>query len=93
LIEMLPDQPGDVARTAADVSKARKLLGYEPKVPFADGIKRTAEWYKNEYTRMDEAPEMAVEQPNKSNVSPSAIPKSTSMLSFALGSHNETGAF
>ena len=93
LIEVLPDQPGDVARTAADVSKARKLLGYEPKVPFADGIKRTAEWYKNEYTRMDDAPEMAVEKSNKSSEASSAMPKSTSMLSFALGSHNETCAF
>ena len=93
LIEVLPDQPGDVARTAADVSKARKLLGYEPKVPFADGIKRTAEWYKNEYTRMDDAPEMAVEKSNNSSEASSAMPKSTSMLSFALGSHNETGFF
>lgn len=46
LIEVLPEQPGDVERTCADISKARRLLGYDPKVSFEVGIQRTAEWYK-----------------------------------------------
>jgi len=46
IIEHLPDQPGDVDRTCADISKARALLGYEPKVSFEDGIARTVDWYK-----------------------------------------------
>ena len=33
---------------AFDISKARKELGYEPKVSLEDGIKKTAEWYKKE---------------------------------------------
>lgn len=45
VIRVMPDQPGDVPRTCADISKARQLLGYEPKVPFEEGIRRTVEWY------------------------------------------------
>jgi nucleoside-diphosphate-sugar epimerase len=29
----------------ADNSRAKKLLGWEPQVPFRDGLKRTVEWY------------------------------------------------
>lgn len=46
-IEILPHQPGDVDRTCADISKARELLGYDPKVPFEEGIRRTAEWFRD----------------------------------------------
>ncbi len=45
-IKQLPMQPGDVDRTYADISKARKLLGYEPKMTFEEGIKKFVEWYK-----------------------------------------------
>lgn len=43
---MLPEQPGDVERTCADISKAKELLGYNPKVTFEEGIARTTAWYK-----------------------------------------------
>jgi len=46
-IKVLPDQPGDVPYTCADISKAKKLLGFEPKVSFDEGICRTASWYKS----------------------------------------------
>lgn len=46
-IKYMPMQPGDVDRTYADVSKARDLIGYEPKVSFENGIKNFVEWYKN----------------------------------------------
>ncbi len=46
-IKELPMQPGDVDRTYADVSKAKRLLGYEPKTSFKDGIVKFVEWYKN----------------------------------------------
>jgi UDP-glucuronate 4-epimerase len=42
-IEWLPEQPGDVPRTWANVDKARRLLGYEPRTPFAAGVKRFVE--------------------------------------------------
>jgi UDP-glucuronate 4-epimerase len=48
-IKVCPEQPGDVPRTCADISKARKLLGYDPKVSFEEGISRTVEWYKAEF--------------------------------------------
>lgn len=43
-IRRLDDQPGDVRRTFADVSKARRMFGYDPQVPFEDGIGRFADW-------------------------------------------------
>lgn len=46
VIEVLPCQQGDVDRTCADITKAKQLLGYSPSVPFEEGIRRTAEWYR-----------------------------------------------
>lgn len=46
IIKVLPDQPGDVPYTCADVSKAQKLLGYTSKVSFEEGIEKTVQWYK-----------------------------------------------
>ncbi len=37
---------GDVRDSQADISKARQMLGYEPKVSFEDGLKRTVDWYR-----------------------------------------------
>lgn len=45
-IKQLPMQPGDVERTYADISKAKELIGYEPKTSFEDGIRIFVEWYK-----------------------------------------------
>lgn len=47
-IEKLPMQPGDVDITYADISKAKKLIGYEPKTKFKEGIEKFIEWYKGE---------------------------------------------
>lgn len=44
-IKILPDQPGDVPRTCADVTKARTMLGYEPTTPLAVGLAKTWAWY------------------------------------------------
>lgn len=41
-------QPGDVYCTYADISKAKRLLGYDPKTSVYEGLKRFAEWFKNE---------------------------------------------
>lgn len=45
-IEYLPDQPGDVPITYADVTKANRVLGYAPKVPIREGLRRFVGWYK-----------------------------------------------
>jgi UDP-glucuronate 4-epimerase len=41
-----PEQPGDVARTYADISKARRVLGYGPKWEFRDGIRAFVKWFR-----------------------------------------------
>jgi UDP-N-acetylglucosamine/UDP-N-acetyl-alpha-D-glucosaminouronate 4-epimerase len=37
---------GDVRDSQADIQKARQLLGYEPKVSFDEGLKKTVDWYR-----------------------------------------------
>jgi len=39
---------GDVPRTCADISKAQRLLGYDPQTPFEDGLARFVDWYRSE---------------------------------------------
>jgi len=46
-IRFLPDQPGDVPTTCADISKAAGMLGYSPKVKLEEGIGRFVSWYEN----------------------------------------------
>lgn len=41
-----PAQPGDVEHTFADVKKAARLLGYEPKMPFETGVEKFVAWWK-----------------------------------------------
>ncbi|MBQ9867519.1 MAG: SDR family oxidoreductase [Lachnospiraceae bacterium] len=41
-----PDRPGDIKHSNADISKAKKLLGYDPEFDFSKGIKLAIEWYK-----------------------------------------------
>jgi UDP-glucuronate 4-epimerase len=45
-IEMLEPQPGDVSVTYADITKAKRMLKYQPGVKMEEGIKRFVEWYK-----------------------------------------------
>jgi len=44
-INRLPEQPGDMPLTCADISKARKLLGYDPKTKFEDGLPKFVDWF------------------------------------------------
>lgn len=46
-IEFLPMQMGDVDITHADITKAKKLINYNPKTTFKQGVAKFAEWYKN----------------------------------------------
>ena len=45
MIEKLPDQPGDVPLTYADISKARDLLNYRPHTQIAQGIPKFVDWF------------------------------------------------
>ena len=44
-INRLPEQPGDVPLTYADIAKARKLLGYDPSTRLSDGLPRFIDWF------------------------------------------------
>lgn len=80
-INVLPNQAGDVPYTCADVSKARKMLGYRSKVPFDEGIRMTAEWYKKSYTQ-DHVVEICPEtQANGLGRSPSFVELPTQAVS------------
>ena len=46
VINQKPDQPGDVPRTCADISKAKTLLDYDPQTPFPEGIRKLVAWYQ-----------------------------------------------
>lgn len=46
-LRFLPDQPGDMQITFADISRARQILGYNPKTPFGEGIRLFANWFKS----------------------------------------------
>jgi nucleoside-diphosphate-sugar epimerase len=41
-----PPRKGDVRHTHADITKAKKMIGYTPKVTFPEGVARTAAWFK-----------------------------------------------
>ena len=45
IIERLSEQQGDMPLTAADISKARRLLGYNPRTPICAGIPKFVDWY------------------------------------------------
>jgi len=51
-IEVKYEQPrhGDIRDSQADISLARQTLGYEPKVQFSEGLRRTWEWYRQHYS-------------------------------------------
>ncbi len=44
-----PPRTGDIRDSQADISLARRVLGYEPRVLFEEGLKRTWEWYRSAY--------------------------------------------
>jgi UDP-glucuronate 4-epimerase len=44
-VNQLPEQPGDMPLTCADISKARKLLGYKPTTRFSEGLPRFIDWF------------------------------------------------
>jgi len=48
-IKLKPIQPGDVEKTFANISKAKKMLGFNPKTKIEEGVKNFIEWYKDYY--------------------------------------------
>ncbi len=52
-VQWAPMQPGDVQRTVADLTKSAAVLGYAPKTPFPEGIRRFVHWFREVYGRAD----------------------------------------
>ena len=48
IVDRQPAQPGDVPVTYADVSKARERLGYDPRTPVEEGLRRFVAWFREE---------------------------------------------
>ena len=47
--ELLPPQPGDMFETCADLTRIQAAVGYTPKVPLEEGLKRFVEWFERYY--------------------------------------------
>lgn len=47
LIEYVKDRPGHDRRYAMEITKAKKELGFKPRMKFSEGIKKTIQWYKD----------------------------------------------
>ncbi len=45
-IELGNARTGEVTHYIADISKAKKTFGYDPKTPFSEGVRKSVEWYK-----------------------------------------------
>ena len=52
-LQWAPMQPGDVQQTAADLTKSGAVLGYAPKTPFPEGVRRFVAWFREAYGRSD----------------------------------------
>ncbi|MGD8984863.1 MAG: NAD-dependent epimerase/dehydratase family protein [Desulfobacteraceae bacterium] len=46
---MMPLQPGDVLETSADIGKSKNMLGFSPRTPIREGIKKFLAWYREYY--------------------------------------------
>jgi UDP-glucuronate 4-epimerase len=54
-IEYLPGRAEDLPATHADLTKARRLLGYRPEVPFSEGVREFAAWFRSTVERFPQA--------------------------------------
>jgi UDP-glucuronate 4-epimerase len=61
--EYLAAQPGDVPITYADVAKAARLLGYSPRVPIREGLRRFVRWYREQQPAGAAVPSQSLTDP------------------------------
>lgn len=64
-----PPRPGDTLRLCADITRARKLLGFSPRVELADGLKELRQWYLS----LAQTPEQLLQQECVRNWDPAAV--------------------
>ena len=48
-IDQQPEKPGDMPVTYADLTKAKRLLGYQPEVPFVEGVAEYVAWFREQF--------------------------------------------
>jgi len=48
-VELLPPQPTEMVETCADLAKIRAAVGYEPRVPLEEGLRRFVAWFREYY--------------------------------------------
>ena len=60
LVEHDEPRPGDVYRLIADVTRARTLLGFAPKVSMSEGLQRLLQWYRDQHKTPEELLEQEV---------------------------------
>lgn len=48
-IRFEPKRSGEVYRSRADISKIRRIMGFEPRVPLGEGVSRTADWFRGHW--------------------------------------------
>ncbi len=49
-IRFEPKRAGEIYRSRADISKARRMLGFNPQINLQEGITRTVAWYRDNWT-------------------------------------------
>lgn len=50
---------GDIRDSQADITQAREVLGYDPRVSFEEGLRRTIEWYRSAQAKVPEKKEVS----------------------------------
>jgi UDP-glucuronate 4-epimerase len=48
IVNQMPEQPGDVKLTSADITKAKRLIGYNPKTSIEKGLSTFVQWFLHE---------------------------------------------
>ena len=66
--------PGDVRDSQADISRAKRLTGYEPTVGLRDGLERTLAWYRSDAARNRNSPQPALTIRPAGNTPPGGLP-------------------
>ena len=62
-----PTYPGSVNRRCPDISKAKRLLDYNPKVDWKVGLESTVNWYKSYFSKNSSAREDGFKEQEKFN--------------------------
>jgi UDP-glucose 4-epimerase len=47
-VKYVPERSGDVKHSLADLTRAKRHLGYTPRIHFEEGLRRTVEWYRSQ---------------------------------------------